>query len=54
LSFRDRQRPEHLVSRLKSINDEFLGPRISIIRHPKGPDGTKGFALPRVPWNPPA
>lgn len=45
----DRQRPEHLVSRLKSINEDANGPRIIAIRQPKGPDGSKGFVQPRVP-----
>lgn len=37
------QRPERLLSRLKlnSIDDSL--PRLTTIRAPKGPDGTKGF-----------
>lgn len=46
--YRDRQRPEHLVSRLKSINEDPNGPRVIAIRQPKGPDGSKGFIQPRV------
>lgn len=49
-----KRRPERLLSRLKSMNDEMVGPRVVVIRPPKGPDGTPGFAGPRVPWKPPA
>ncbi|XP_071115411.1 cold shock domain-containing protein E1-like isoform X1 [Haliotis cracherodii] len=47
----DRQRPERLISRLKSMSDE-VGQRMMIIRAPKGPDNTKGFIQPRLPWTP--
>lgn len=50
----EKKRPERLLSRLKSMNDEMVGPRVIVIRPPKGPDGTKGFSTPRVPWQPPA
>ncbi|XP_033741037.1 cold shock domain-containing protein E1-like isoform X1 [Pecten maximus] len=46
-----RQRPERLVSRLKSINDDMISPRMVALRQPKGPDGTGGFA-PRIPRQP--
>ncbi|XP_077530803.1 cold shock domain-containing Unr isoform X2 [Haemaphysalis longicornis] len=38
------QRPERLVSRLRTLSTEDSGPRIIIIRQPRGPDGTNGFA----------
>lgn len=38
----ERQRPERLISRLKSVGDE-MGPKMIAIRQPRGPDGTKGF-----------
>jgi len=47
----ERQRPEHLISRLKSIGDE-VGPKMVVVRQPRGPDGTKGFKQPRKPWKP--
>jgi len=45
------QRPERLISKLKTMNIEEVargGPRVTVIRQPKGPDGTKGFR-PRGP-----
>ncbi|XP_052239321.1 cold shock domain-containing protein E1-like [Dreissena polymorpha] len=50
----EKRRPERLLSRLKSMNDEMVGPRVVVTRPPKGPDGTKGFTQPRTPWNPQA
>lgn len=44
----ERQRPEHLISRLKSVGDE-AGPKMVVVRQPRGPDGTKGFRLSRRP-----
>lgn len=38
------QRPERLVSRLRTLSTEDSGPRIVIVRQPRGPDGTKGFS----------
>nr|XP_037272375.1 cold shock domain-containing protein E1-like isoform X3 [Rhipicephalus microplus] len=38
------QRPERLVSRLRTLSTEDSGPRIIIVRQPRGPDGTNGFA----------
>ncbi|ESO08921.1 hypothetical protein HELRODRAFT_190661 [Helobdella robusta] len=38
-------RPDRIVSRLR--NDEMIPPRITSIRAPKGPDGTRGFHLER-------
>ena len=37
------QRPDWLVSRLRTISVDEHGPRLSVLRQPKGPDGTKGF-----------
>ena len=54
IHFRDRRRPERLVSRLKSVTEDLSSVRIVVIRQPKGPDGTKGFTQTRVPWTPPA
>lgn len=50
----EKRRPERLLSRLKSMNEELVGPRVVVTRPPKGPDGTKGFLQPRLPWTPPA
>jgi len=47
----ERQRPERLISRLKSVGDD-IGPKMVAIRQPRGPDGTKGFRQPRKPWKP--
>jgi cold shock CspA family protein len=45
----ERQRPERLISRLKSVGDD-IGPKMVVTRQPRGPDGTKGFKQPRKPW----
>lgn len=37
-------RPERLISRLRTISLEDQGPRITVMRPPKGPDGSKGFS----------
>ncbi|KAK9712515.1 SUZ-C motif [Popillia japonica] len=37
-------RPERLISRLRTISLDDTGPRIIVIRQPKGPDGSKGFS----------
>lgn len=50
----EKRRPERLLSRLKSMNEELVGPRVVVVRPPKGPDGTSGFSQPRLPWKPPA
>ena len=39
------------MSRLKSTPDDGT-PRLTVIRQPRGPDGSKGFAQPRKPWQP--
>uniref|UniRef100_A0A182N204 CSD domain-containing protein n=1 Tax=Anopheles dirus TaxID=7168 RepID=A0A182N204_9DIPT len=36
-------RPERLISRIKLNSVDDSGPRLTVIRAPKGPDGTKGF-----------
>lgn len=42
----EMQRPDWLVSRLKSVTVDDHGPSFHVIRQPKGPDGTRGFKLP--------
>merc|ERR1719193_3040683 len=40
------QRPERLISKLKTMSIEEVargGPRIIVVRQPRGPDGTRGF-----------
>ncbi|XP_076445198.1 cold shock domain-containing protein E1-like [Babylonia areolata] len=49
----EKQRPERLISRLKSFTDD-SSPRIVVDRQPRGPDGTRGFSTPRTPWKPPS
>lgn len=41
------QRPERLISRLRSISHNGNHPRVVAVRLPKGPDGTNGFKIPR-------
>lgn len=36
-------RAERLLSRIKLNSVDDSGPRLTVIRAPKGPDGTKGF-----------
>ncbi|XP_049296996.1 cold shock domain-containing protein E1 [Anopheles funestus] len=36
-------RPERLISRIKLNSVDDSGPRLTVVRAPKGPDGTKGF-----------
>lgn len=43
-------RPERLLARLKINSVDESGPRLIMLRKPKGPDGTRGFsAQHRVP-----
>ncbi|KAG7168163.1 Cold shock domain-containing protein E1-like [Homarus americanus] len=42
------QRPDRLISRLKNLNCDTSKPRMTVLRQPKGPDGTKGFKLQRT------
>ncbi|XP_077302230.1 cold shock domain-containing Unr [Arctopsyche grandis] len=45
-------RPERLINRLRTISlEEHAGPRLVVIRKPRGPDGTRGFR-PRKLYNP--
>ncbi|KAJ8929356.1 hypothetical protein NQ314_017960 [Rhamnusium bicolor] len=37
-------RPERLISRLRTISVDDTGPKLTLIRQPKGPDGSKGFS----------
>ena len=45
-------RPERLLARLKINSVDESGPRLIVVRPPKGPDGSRGFAahhrLPRI------
>lgn len=36
-------RPERLISRLRTVSVDDGGPRLLVMRQPRGPDGTKGF-----------
>lgn len=38
-------RPERLISRIKINSIDESAPRLTMIRAPKGPDGSKGFSL---------
>lgn len=38
-------RPERLISRLRTISLDDAGPRLTVVRQPKGPDGSRGFSL---------
>lgn len=40
-----QSRPERLISRLRTISLDDNGPKLTVIRQPKGPDGSKGFLL---------
>ncbi|KAG6463000.1 hypothetical protein O3G_MSEX013590, partial [Manduca sexta] len=43
------ERPERLLARLRTASlEEAAGPRVVIVRTPRGPDGTRGFR-PRRP-----
>lgn len=46
------QRPERLISRLRTVSVDD-GPKLTVTRQPRGPDGSKGFAdthrEPRMP-----
>ncbi|KAJ8922361.1 hypothetical protein NQ315_004304 [Exocentrus adspersus] len=37
-------RPERLISRLRTISVDDTGPKLILVRQPKGPDGSKGFS----------
>ncbi|XP_067012520.2 RNA-binding protein Unr isoform X2 [Anabrus simplex] len=38
-----QERPERLISRLRTISVDDAGPKLTVTRQPRGPDGTKGF-----------
>ncbi|KAK0082024.1 hypothetical protein PV325_011228 [Microctonus aethiopoides] len=42
-----QQRPERLISRLRTVSLEDTGPKLTVVRQPKGPDGTRGFSQER-------
>ena len=45
--FSTSQRPERLISKLKTMNIEEMArgaARVVVIRQPRGPDGTRGFS----------
>lgn len=43
-----QQRPERLISRLRTVSLEDAGPKLTVVRQPRGPDGTRGFAQGRT------
>ena len=48
----EMQRPDWLVSRLRTMTvEEQHGPRLHLLRQPKGPDGTRGFKTHLRPTN---
>lgn len=47
-----QQRPERLISRLRTISLEETGPKLTVVRQPKGPDGTRGFSQERSKHTP--
>lgn len=46
-------RPERLISRLRTVSLDEGGPRLTVVRQPRGPDATGGFSAdmrtPRIP-----
>nr|WFQ96467.1 cold shock domain-containing protein E1 [Trogoderma granarium] len=38
-------RPERLISRLRTVSQDESGPKLTVLRQPKGPDGTRGFSI---------
>lgn len=38
-------RPERLISRLRTVSLDDTGPRLTVVRQPKGPDGSRGFSI---------
>ncbi|XP_071445726.1 RNA-binding protein Unr isoform X2 [Hetaerina americana] len=41
----ESQRPERLISKLRGLSvDECGGPKLTVVRQPRGPDGTRGFS----------
>lgn len=41
------RRPQRLISQLKTMSLDQSKPRLVVVRQPRGPDGTKGFAVTR-------
>ena len=39
-----KERPERLINRLRAISVSESGPKLTIVRQPKGPDNSKGFS----------
>jgi hypothetical protein len=46
-----QQRPERLIS-LRTIPSQESGPKLTVVRQPKGPDGTFGFKQERIQRKP--
>lgn len=44
-----QQRPERLISRLRTVSVDDTCPKLTVTRQPKGPDGTRGFTEERMP-----
>lgn len=38
-------RPERLISRLRTISVDDSGPKLTVMRQPRGPDGSRGFSI---------
>ncbi|XP_076285860.1 cold shock domain-containing Unr [Lasioglossum baleicum] len=47
-----QQRPERLISRLRTTSMEDTGPKLTVVRQPRGPDGTRGFSQERSQHTP--
>lgn len=45
-------RPERLISRLRTISMDDTGPKLTVLRQPRGPDGSRGFVTDRKPRMP--
>lgn len=52
LSDAAQQRPERLISRLRTTSLEDTGPKLTVVRQPRGPDGTRGFSQERTQRTP--
>ncbi|XP_011499122.1 PREDICTED: cold shock domain-containing protein E1 [Ceratosolen solmsi marchali] len=46
-----QQRPERLIS-LRTVPSQDSGPKLTVVRQPKGPDGTYGFSQERIQRKP--
>ncbi|XP_076225037.1 cold shock domain-containing Unr [Nomia melanderi] len=47
-----QQRPERLISRLRTTSLGDTGPKLTVVRQPRGPDGTRGFSQERCQHTP--